>query len=157
MRDMKLILGSVLVALIVGAIGGWTVQGWRMAKQIAQLTGTMDRMILEHTEDLAKANTEALTRYAELERKKQEAVDEANRIAQRNARAAANARAESERLRNQVAAADRVSTATVASLREYTTTLGAVFGECVAEVERLAATADGHALDSRTLNGAWPR
>jgi len=107
MRDMKLILGSVLIAVIVGAIGGWTVQGWRMTKQIAQLTGTMDRMILEHTEALARANAEALTRYAELERKKQEAVDEANRIAQRNARAAANARAESERLlRNQIAAAD---------------------------------------------------
>jgi hypothetical protein len=92
-----------------------------------------------------------------MEKKKQEALDEANRIAQRNATAAASARADAQRLRDQVATSDRVSTATVASLRNYTTTLGIVFGECVSEVEGLAKAADGHALDSRTLRGAWPK
>jgi hypothetical protein len=124
--------------------------GWRLNAQI-------DRMTAEHAAAAARANQEALERYTAMERTKQEALDEANRIAQINSRAAAAARAESDRLRQQVATADSVSTATVASLRAYTTTLGTVFRECVATVEELAAKADGHALDSRTLNGAWPK
>ena len=131
-------------------MAGWTTNGWRLNAQI-------DRMVTEHATQLAKANADALARYAAMEKKKQEALDEANRIAQRNATAAASARADAQRLRDQVATSDRVSTATVASLRNYTTTLGIVFGECVSEVEGLAKAADGHALDSRTLRGAWPK
>lgn len=33
----------------------------------------------------------------------------------------------------------------------------AVFGECAAEVGRLAEAADGHASDVRTLTEAWPK
>ncbi len=150
MPGMKLTLILSLTTALIAGIAGWTANGWRLNAQI-------DRMVADHATQLAKANADALARYTAMERKKQEALDEANQIAQRNARAAATARADANRLRNQIASADRVSTATVASLRSYTTTLTAVFGECVAEVEQLATTADGHALDSRTLNGAWPK
>jgi hypothetical protein len=92
-----------------------------------------------------------------MEKQKQEAIDEANRIARRNAAAAAVAHADANRLREQIATASRVSTATVTSLRAYTTTLSTVFGECVNEIEGLAKAADGHALDSRTIRQAWPR
>ena len=147
---MKLVVAIGVVSALIAGVSGWVANGWRLNVQI-------DRMVTAHAEQLAVANAQALERYAALERQKQEALNEANRIAQRNAAAAASARADADRLRNQIASADRVSTATVASLRNYTITLQAVFGECVAEVERLATTADGHALDSRTLNGAWPR
>ena len=150
MHGMKLTLIVSLTAALIAGVSGWVANGWRLNAQI-------DRMVAEHEAASAAANKAALERYAALEQQKQEALNEANRIAQRNAVAAASARADADRLRNQIASADRVSTATVASLRNYTITLQTVFGECVAEVERLAATADGHALDSRTLNGAWPR
>jgi hypothetical protein len=150
MHGMKLTLIVSLTAALIAGASGWVANGWRLNAQI-------DKMVAEHEAASAAANKAALERYAALEQQKQEALNEANRIAQRNAAAAASARADADRLRNQIASADRVSTATVASLRNYTITLQTVFGECVAEVERLAATADGHALDSRTLNGAWPR
>ena len=151
MLDTKLILILTMTAALIAGVAGWTANGWRLNAKI-------DRMVADHEAASALAHKAALDRYAELERQKQEAVNEANRIAQRNARAAASARAESERLRNQVAAASSgVSTATVTSLRDYAATLSTVFGECVAEFEGLAKTADGHAFDSRTLRQAWPQ
>ena len=115
-------------------------------------------MVSEHSQALARANAEALAKYTAMERKKQEAIDEANRIAQRNARAAADARADANRLRDSLNAATfGLSTATLPSIRQYSATLSFVFGECIAEVERLAQAADGHALDARTLREAWPK
>jgi hypothetical protein len=140
----------IVAAVVAAGLAGWTMNGWRLNAQI-------DRMVSEHSQAVAKANADALAQYTAMERKKQEALNEANRIAQRNAAAAAVARADANRLRDQIATADRVSTATVASLRNYTTTLSVVFGECVSELEGLAKAADGHALDSRTLMGAWPK
>ena len=142
---------AIAGAVVVAGIAGWTMNGWRLNAQI-------DRMVSEHSQALARANAEALAKYTAMERKKQEAIDEANRIAQRSARAAADARADARRLRDSLNASTYgLSTASVPSLRLYSTTLSAVFGECVAEIEGLAQTADGHALDSRTLMGAWPR
>jgi len=150
MLDTKLILILTMTAALIAGVAGWTANGWRLNAKI-------DRMVADHEAASALAHKAALDRYAELERQKQEAVNEANRIAQRNARAAASARADAQRLRNQIATADSVSTATVTSLRNYTTTLGVVFGECIGEVEGLAKAADGHAFDSRTLRQAWPQ
>jgi len=150
MLGTKLALILTMTAALIAGIAGWTANGWRLNAQI-------DRMVADHATQLAKANADALARYAAMEKQKQEAVNEANRIAQRNARAAASARADAQRLRNQIATADSVSTATVTSLRNYTTTLGVVFGECIGEVEGLAKAADGHAFDSRTLRQAWPQ
>jgi hypothetical protein len=147
----KLRIILLVAGTIAAGVAGWTMNGWRLNAQI-------DRMVTEHSQALAKANKEALDRYAAMERKKQEALDEANKIAQRNAAAAANARADANRLRNDLAASSNsVPTATVTSLRNYTTTVNFVFAECVREIESLAKTADGHALDSRTLIGAWPK
>lgn len=150
MLDMKLntIVGAVLIA--VAFLTGWTMNGWRLNTRIS----TMEA---QYEANAALANRIALEQYAALERRKQDAVDAAVQLAQQNAAAADAARAESDRLRKQLSAnADRVPAASVASLREYTAALSTVFGECVAELESLAAKADGHALDSRTLADGWP-
>ena len=147
----KIRLSLIVAATVVAGVAGWTMNGWRLNAQI-------DRMVTEQSQALAKANADALLKYTAMERQKQEALNEANRISQRNAAAAATARADADRLRNDLTATtSRVSTATVASLRNYTTTINSVFAECVREIEYLAKTADGHALDSRTLMGAWPK
>ncbi len=140
-----------VAAIVAAGIAGWTTNGWRLNAQI-------DRMVSEHNQALAKANADALAKHTAMERKKQEALDEANRIAQRNARDAAVARADADRLRDSLRTATYgLSTASLPSIRQYSATLSFVFGECVAEVERLAQAADGHALDARTLMGAWPK
>lgn len=147
--NLRLILTAA--AVVAAGIAGWTTNGWRLNAQI-------DRMVSEHSLALAKANADALAKYTAMEKKKQEAIDEANRIAQRNARDAATARADADRLRNDLRTATYgLSTATLPSIRQYSATLSFVFGECIAEVERLAQAADGHALDARTLREAWPR
>lgn len=148
---IKLTLIAAAGAGLIGSVAGWKANGMIMQTKI-------DGMVARHSDALAKANADALAKYTAMERKKQEAVDEANRIAQKNAAAAAAARADSDRLRDSLSTASAgVSTATLASLRNYTTTVNLIFAECVREIEGLAKAADGHALDSRTLIEAWPR
>lgn len=149
MFDLRATVIGALVIAVVAALIGWTANGWRLNAKI-------DRIQAEYAADLAKANADALAKYTAMEKKKQEAVDEARKQAQTNARAADAARAELDRLRSQLASGS-VSTATCGSVRNYATTLQAVFGECAARLEWLAKEADGHALDSRTLEGAWPK
>ena len=151
MLDIKLKALIAIVMLALAGMAGWTANGWR-------LTSKMDKMVADHERQIAQANADALAKYTAMERKKQEAVDEANKIAQRNARAATDARNDLDRVRKQVAdAASSLPTATCPSTRDYAATLSTVFQECVGRLESLAKDADGHALDSRTLNQAWPR
>ncbi len=146
---LKLIIGAVILAATF--VMGWTANGWRLNSKI-------DQLIADHERQVAQANADALVRYNDLERKKQEAVNEANKIAQRNARAATDARNDLERLRNQITnSAGSVPTASCTSVRAHATTLSTVLAECVGQLEAVAKDADGHALDSRALNGAWPR
>ena len=146
---LKLIIGALILAATFAM--GWTANGWRLNSKI-------DQLIADHERQVAQANADALVRYNDLERKKQEAVNEANKIAQRNARAATDARNDLERLRNQITnSAGSVPTASCTSVRAHATTLSTVLAECVGQLEAVAKDADGHALDSRALNGAWPR
>lgn len=154
---------TLVAAAISGVIAfgaGWQVASWRLDGAHTRAIAKKDQIIADMREaaakDLAKANAEALDEYARLEAKKQAAVDAAAEQAQRNAAAADRARSDADRLRAQLATADRVSTATVASLREYTTTLQSVFGECLIEYREMGKAADGHATDSRALREAWP-
>jgi uncharacterized protein YdbL (DUF1318 family) len=148
---LKLTILSALVSAVVAGMVGWTTNGWRLNLKI-------ERMVSDHSSAIAQANKDALTKYQQMEKQKQEAINEANRLARRNADAARAAGLERDRLREQISASTYgLSTATLPSIRLYSTTLNTVFGECVAEVERLAQAADGHALDTRTLIQAWPR
>lgn len=138
------------VSIAVAAAGGWTMNGWR-------LNGKIDRMVAEHSQAMAQAGQNAMLEAARLQKLKDEALNEANRIAQQNAKAAAAARTELDRLRRQLANANDLSTATCPSTRDYAATLATVFGECATRIGELAEKADGHAVDSRTLEGAWPK
>ena len=150
MLDLKTILIAAASALIIGASTGWTANGWR-------LNAKMDRMVAEYSQALAQAGQNAMLETARLQQIKDEALNEANRIAQDNAKAATAARTELDRLRRQLASANDLSTATCPSTRDYAATLSLVFGECATAIGELAQKADGHSLDSRTLNGAWPK
>ena len=140
----------MLIAAVIAFGGGWVTNGWR-------LNGKIDRMMAEHSQALATAGQNAMLEAARLQKQKDEALDEANKIAQRNAQAAADARTQLDRLRRQLANAPSLSSATCASTRDYAATLATVFGECATRIGELAEKADGHAIDSRTLEKAWPK
>ena len=140
----------MLIAAVIAFGGGWVTNGWR-------LNGKIDRMMAEHSQALATAGQNAMLEAARLQKQKDEALDEANKIAQRNAQAAADARTQLDRLRRQLANAPSLSSATCASTRDYAATLATVFGECATRIGEMAKDADGHAIDSRTLEKAWPK
>ena len=146
--NLSIVLYAVSIA-VAGATG-WTMNGWR-------LNGKIDRMIAEHSQEMAKAGQNAMQEAARLQKIKDEALNEANRIAEQNKKAAAAARTELDRLRRQLASANDLSTATCPSTRDYAATLATVFGECATRIGELAEKADGHAVDSRTLEKAWPK
>ncbi len=150
MFDLKTTVIATAAALVIGGIGGWTANGWR-------LNGKIDQMIAKHRQDLSKATEAALNESLRLQKLKDEALDEANKIAQKNANAAASARAELDRVRKQLANSITIGSATCASTRNYASTLAVVFGECASRLTEVAKDADGHAADSRTFQRAWPR
>lgn len=150
---LKSLMPSPTVTLIAAVIAfgaGWTANGWR-------LNGKIDRMVAEYSQAMAQAGQNAMLESARLQKLKDEALNEANKIAQANAKSAADARAELDRLRRQLASSNDLSAATCASTRQYATTLATVFGECSTRLTEVAKDADGHAVDSRTLEKAWPK
>ena len=150
MLNLKSTLIAAIAVSIIAFTSGWVTQGWRMNSKI-------DRMIADHGQAMAQAGQNAMMESARLQKLKDEALNEANRIAQQNAQAAAAARTELDRLRRQLASANDLSTATCPSTRDYAATLATVFGECATRIGELAEKADGHAADSATLNGAWSK
>jgi hypothetical protein len=150
MGTIKITAIAVAISAALAGTAGWTAQGWRMGSKI-------DRLKTEYAEVTARANEEALAKYAELERQKQEAVNRAYRQSQINKSAADAARERVGRVRQHIATTERLQTASSAATIEYADTLGTVFGECIQTTGELAEKADGHALDARTLREAWPK
>ena len=150
MLDLKTMAIAAASTLIVGIAAGWTTNGWR-------LNGQIDRLKADYSQALATAGQNAMNEAVRLQKQKDEAINEANKIAQRNAQAAVDARTQLDRLRRQLANAPSLSSATCASTRDYAATLATVFGECATRIGEMAKDADGHAADSRTLEKAWPK
>ena len=150
MIPIQTTLIAAAASLAIGLVTGWTANGWR-------LNGKIDRINAEASQALAEAGKNAMLESARLQKLKDEALDEANKIAQRNAQAATNARTQLDRLRRQLANTPSLSSATCASTRDYAATLATVFGECATRIGEMAKDADGHSADSRTLEKAWPK
>jgi len=134
MFDIKTTVIATATALVIGGVAGWTANGWR-------LNGKIDQMIARHSQDLSKATEAALTETVRLQKVKDDALEEANKLAQKNANAAANARAELDRVRKQLASSVTIGSSTCASTRNYASTLSTVFGECAARLTEVAKDA----------------
>lgn len=144
----------IIVGVAAAAIGfgaGWQINGWRLNNKI-------DRIELRAANELAAATKKAMEDSAKLQRTKDEAIKQANERAQTNARAAAGARAERDRLREQLSSTGlALSSASCDSIRNYAAALSDVFGECSEELVSLAEKADGHASDALMFERAWPK
>lgn len=136
-----------ILGAVVAATGAWQVQAWR----IAGIQG-------KHAEAVATAVGDARREEQRLRKGVENALEQANIKARANAVSADRARDERDGLRDQIAASNtNVPNATRSALNQYAVTLGGLFDQCVREYQGLAVKADGHALDARTLNDAWPR
>lgn len=102
------------------------------------------------------ARNEKIT--ADLQKRKDDALLQANARANANKAAADRLAAANVGLRNDLADQQRnLSTASSDAVRQYATTANTVFGECSAAIERLAGEAAGHATDSLMYQQAWPK
>lgn len=94
------------------------------------------------------------TRYQE---QADAAIEQANTRALANARSAAGARSQLERLRLQLATGAPADAATCPATAQRAATLAAVHGECAGALAELGRQADAHAADALKLYQAWPR
>lgn len=84
--------------------------------------------------------------------------DSRQELANANRNVAA-ARRESDSLRNQALFAARAladATTPDSSIREYAVTVNGLFSNCQRDYQEMAAVAQGHAVDVKTLIAAWP-
>lgn len=142
---------AIIIAAALAGWAGWSVQGWRMGEQIAALK----------TAQAEAVNTATREARAQ-ESKRFQGVQDAQAAAQTRAVAARRdadaARSELDRLRNSVAAArGGVPGESAAACAQRADAAGDVLGQCAAAYSDLAAVADRHASDARTLIEAWPK
>jgi hypothetical protein len=155
---------AAITAATVG-FGAYKVADWRigshklefervMAKRDAQ--DAADK--LENARSVARATDKAMTKTIELQRKTDEALAKANKQTIAATLDAAASRANTDGLRSTIAgrSATDVPNASLASLADYTHTLGELLGTCSREREEFARQADGHAIDALKLWEAWP-
>lgn len=143
------LIGAAVIASLSFA-GAWQIQGMRSEKTLSDLHA-------QQAMALAQATKEAHERTIQLQKQ----VDDAERKHQSRLadmrRDLARTRGVADGLRNDLSAASvALPNATFTSVVEYTATLNTVFGECTAEVGRLAEAAAGHSADAVTLLEAWP-
>lgn len=144
-------VAAAILAAVVAFAGGWKVQGWRLGEQIAQIKAAQ----------LEAVNTATREARAQ-ESKRFQGVQDAQAAAQTRAVAARRdadaARTELDRLRNSVAAArGGVPGESAAACAQRADAAGDVLGQCAAAYSEMAAIADRHASDARTLIEAWPK
>jgi len=144
-------IAAALIGAAIAATGAYKVQSWRYGEQIAS-------MKQEASEATTKAVKAAMDKTLTDQKRKDDALIEANKRAQYNAVAADSARRAAVSLRDQLAAARAdLSSATLDAARNYAAALSDVFGQCVDEYRGLAEKATGHASDSLMYQSAWPK
>lgn len=154
---MALLSPKVWIALaLAGLLAVTHTMAWRNGSAHTQARWDAAKVVQQRA--LLAAQSAAAAKTLALQQEKDEAVNAAAQREKKLRSDLAAARATGNGLRDDLAAArSDLSRASVTSLRAYTATLGAVFSECTAEVERLAAAAQGHASDALTLEQAWPK
>ena len=150
-------LAAALLAAIIAAAGAWQVQGWRLGEQAQASKTTLETFRREHAESLVRATGAALHATIQWQKVKDAAIDRAQKRAKTQAADAAAARRDVDSLRDAIATASlRLPGAAPAACTEYATASSGLLDQCAAAYQELAAVADGHVNDVRTLAEAWP-
>ena len=142
---------AIIIAAALAGWAGWQVQGWRLGEQIAALKS-------QQAEAVATATREARAQESARFTNVQEAQNAAQKRAQVARADADRARGELDRLRDTIrATAGGVPGESAAACTQRADAAGDVLGQCAAAYSELAAVADRHASDARTLIEAWPK
>ena len=142
---------AAIIAASLAGWAGWSVQGWRLGEQIAALKTAQ-----------AEAVNTAMREARAQESKRYQGVQDAQAAAQARAQAARRdadaARTELDRLRGTISIAlGGVPGESAAACAVRADAGGELLAQCAAAYSELAAVADRHASDARTLIEAWPK
>jgi uncharacterized phage infection (PIP) family protein YhgE len=141
---------AIIGAGAIGFIAAWTAQGWRYGEQI-------EKMNYEQAVAAEKVLKAAQAEHDRQQAKKDEALNEANERAKKNATLARALDGDVDRLRNQLnTARASLPQASCEASRNYAAALSDVFGSCTKELADMAKTLDGTLSDLKTLEQAWP-
>ena len=140
-----------IASFTIGVSGAWKWQEMRYGEQIA----TMQK-------DAAQATTKAVQKAMEKtqadQKRKDDALQEANLRAQKNAALARDLDGDVDRMRKQLAAnTASLPGATCEASRNYAATVSGLLEACAARYTDVARAASGHASDVKTLESAWPK
>ena len=140
-----------LLSAAIAAVGTWQVQNWRYGEQIAV-------MKKDASETTTKAVKAAMDKMQVDQKRKDDAIAEANKRANYNAAAATRARSAADSLRDELATARTdLSNATENARAKYAAAVETVLGECSRELAEMGRLADQHSSDVKTLIDSWPR
>lgn len=140
---------AAIAAAALAAAGTWQVQAWRYGEQISKIVSGYADARLRAEADAREDENRITTRYI----KAQNAAIQRTRTLKDDADAA---RTELSGLRDDNAAALRLSKNSPAACAQYATAVSGIFDQCAGEATDLAQKAGGHANDARTLNDGWP-
>jgi phage-related minor tail protein len=140
-------------AMVCAGLFGW---GGVNAYRVNSAQNDLAQLKAAQAEAIVAAQTQAAEQTASLERTKNEAIQQAQARAAENAAAAGRAKSELARLRESAAAGARHAGTSSGACTEYAATATDVLNECGGALVELAATADGHVNDIKTLTGSWP-
>ena len=140
-----------IVAGALGFAGGWQTQGWRLGEQISKMKEAQAEAVNVATREARATESRRFTNV-------QEAQNAAQKRAQTARLDADRARTELDRLRDQLTSArGGVPGESPAACTQRADAAADVLSQCATAYLDLAAIADRHANDARTLIEAWPK
>lgn len=143
-------VAAFLAGLAVAAVSTWHVQAWRYDAQIAGIKTA-------HAQAATLASEEAARNFRAITTQYEGALNDARKREADLRRNVAAARTESDGLRDAIYAfRAKLPNASAATVAVAADTAAELLGACVNEYQDVAAAADGHAADARTLVEAWP-
>ena len=143
-------VAAFLAGLAMAATAAWHIQAWRYDAQIAGLKTA-------HAQAATLASEEAARNFRAITTKYEGALNDARKREADLRRNVAAARTESDGLRDAIYAfRAKLPNASAATVAVAADTAAELLGACVNEYQDVAAAADGHAADARTLVEAWP-
>ena len=143
-------IAAALISAAVAATGAWQVQSWRYGEQIASMKQAA-------SEATTKAVKDAMDKMEVDQKRKDDALIESNKRAQKNAVAAANASNAVNGLRDELATARAdLSKASEQARDNYAAAVETVLGQCSRELAEMGRIADGHSSDVKMMLDAWP-
>lgn len=148
---MNLTLIACAISAALAAAGTWAFEDARHRAELGEIR-------LDQSTAVLQAQTQARAAEQSITKRYMEALNAAQTRTTQLRTDADSARAESDRLREQAAgAARRIANAPPAAVAEYAAAATELLDQCQRSYQGLAAAADGHASDVRTLIEAWPR